>query len=254
MAEMGGQRDEGKAVADGSTGWTAVLEREEHALALLRNAVTDGEAKVKGLEEARQRGEPPPPLEPKSRLDVYSVFQAIGQAVRPCRFSIAMLALGIAGFFVADQTPEALMTLCQRNEASAVAAFMAEVAQTSESGRQVVVLLVRGRAQQDRLDAFKDAPEPHPYGRVQVVVLGLASGAAVGFQLDEEDPAAVSREQGVVHLHGLVRREVRPDEVALERQLGDDLVLERDARELLDDMLQVDREEDVDAALKLVVR
>jgi len=45
---------------------------------------------------------------------------------------------------------------------------------------------------------------------------------------------------------------VHPDQVALDRELREDLWVERDARQLFDQALQVHGKEDVDAPLQLI--
>ena len=58
---------------------------------------------------------------------LFASCQAIGQAVRPSRFSLVILGVGVAAFFGADQTPEALITLCHRDDPWAVLAFLLAV-------------------------------------------------------------------------------------------------------------------------------
>jgi hypothetical protein len=60
--------------------------------------------------------------------------RAIGQALKPCRFSAAMLAFGIAVFFLINQTPEALITLSQRGNPWAILAFVGAVVVCTRAG------------------------------------------------------------------------------------------------------------------------
>ena len=54
--------------------------------------------------------------------------QAVGQALAPCRFSVAILILGAFVFLRVGQTEEALMVLCQRGNPLAVGVFLCSVA------------------------------------------------------------------------------------------------------------------------------
>src|SRR6185369_7948903 len=90
-----------------------------------------------------------------------------------------------------------------------------------------------------RAATVTDLAKAEPTRSLEVVVLPIAPRARVRLQLDEVDLAAIFGEERIVHLHPAVACKFRPDQVTLERELGQQLVFQRDARDFFQQRLEV---------------